>query len=75
MKKITKAFSKIFSYNLLSLYVLNVFLLSFLSQLVWGTVVPPTGSLSIWEYVGLAIGLSTINLSLERIPEPMRKRK
>jgi hypothetical protein len=67
-----KASYKLLSFNLLSLYALNVFLLSFLSWLVWVEIIPPAGSLGIMEYVGLFMVLSIIALLLERIPELLR---
>jgi hypothetical protein len=63
---------KLFSYNLLSLIALDLFLLFSLDWIVWGEPIPPAGSLGFLECIGLFIVLSVVNLLLERIPEPLK---
>lgn len=63
------------SFNTLSLFALNLFLLFALDWLVWGEFIPQTGHLGLLEFVGLFVVLSGINLLLEHIPELKRIRR
>jgi hypothetical protein len=75
MNKIVKAIYKILSFNLLSLFALDLFLLFALSWIVWGECIPPAGSAGFLEYIGFFIVLSIIAVLLERMPELLSMRR
>jgi hypothetical protein len=74
MKKIPNVFSKLFSYNFVSVVALDFFLIFALGWIVWEKPLPPMGSLGLRGYIGLFIVLTMINLLLERITERPRRR-
>jgi hypothetical protein len=75
MNKIAKVTYKILSFNLLSLFALDLFLLFALSWIVWEDCIPPAGSPGFLEHIGLFAVLSIITVLLERIPELLRIRR
>jgi hypothetical protein len=75
MNKIKKDIFSLLSFNTLSLFALNLFLLFALDWIVWGEFIPQAGSLGLLEFVGLFMVLSGINVLLEHIPETVRMRR
>jgi hypothetical protein len=72
MNKIMK---HLLSFNPLSLFALDLFLLFALNWIVWREFIPQASSLGLLGYVGIFVVLSGINILLEHIPEPVRMRR